>query len=357
MNSYRKRIVKKIDKINEFKNNYNIMEVCGTHTMAISKFGLRNVLNDGINLISGPGCPVCVTPEMYMDYIYDLSLREDIIIATYGDMIRVPGSRHYITLEKSKAKGAQVNMVYSSIDALEIAAANKDKKVVFLGIGFETTTPATAIAVKEAEKRNIDNFYVLSMHKIIEPAMRALLNDSEINIDGFICPGHVAAILGVEGFEFLNKYNCSGVVTGFEIEDILDGLLLLLNCIDNKDYGIKNAYTRLIDYKGNEVALSLINSVFEKKDDYWRGIGKIELSGLKLRYEYKRFDIEELYPLKGYERDKETNGCRCGDVLKGIIKPNECGLFGRICTPENPIGPCMVSSEGSCAAYYKYNFI
>jgi hydrogenase expression/formation protein HypD len=348
-------IKEKLNEINKFKREVNIMEVCGTHTMAIGRYGFRNLINENINLVSGPGCPVCVTPNMYIDYIYDLSLSEEIIIATYGDMIRVPGSIPEFSLEKAKAKGAQVKIVYSSIDALKIAQQNLDKKVVFLGIGFETTTPATAIAVKEAEKRGLDNFYILSMHKLVEPVMRSLLRDKSIKIEGFICPGHVAAIIGVKGFEFLNEYKCPGVITGFEALEIVNGIYEIIDSIKADEYGVKNAYTKLIKNQGNLVGKNLIYEVFDVVDDYWRGLDKIEKSGLKLKEKYWRFDIEKLFPLGDiYFKDKK-NGCHCGDVLKGKIRPHQCKLFGNVCTPENPVGPCMVSSEGSCAAWFKYN--
>lgn len=345
-------IIKKIEELKQCKN-LNIMEVCGTHTMAISRFGIRDILKENMNLISGPGCPVCVTPDCYIDYIYELSLKKDVIITTYGDMIRVPGSFPYINLEKAKAKGANVKMVYSSIDALNIAQNNPDKKVVFMGIGFETTTPATAAAVIEAKEINIKNFYVLSVHKIVEPVMRLLLEDKEVKIDGFLCPGHVAVITGEKGFEFLNEYTCPGVITGFELNEIVDALYILSKQIENKNGGVINAYGRLVRYQGNIAAVNLINKVFETSDDIWRGMGVIKNSGLKLKGEYSDFDIEKIYPVN-YKTNEERNGCMCGEVLKGKISPIKCPLFKKVCCPENPVGPCMVSSEGSCAAYYRY---
>lgn len=346
----------KINEINKVQSKINIMEVCGTHTMAISKFGLRDLLGDNINLISGPGCPVCVTPDIYIDYIYNLALKKDIIIATYGDMIRVPGSIPQHTLEYAKALGANVRMVYSSMDALRLAQENPDKKIVFMGIGFETTAPATAIAVKEAERNNIGNFYVLSVHKQVEPVMRLLLEDKELNINGFLCPGHVAAIIGTQGFKFLEEYKCAGVVAGFELDEILDALQLLVHSIENHQYAIMNKYESLVKYKGNSVAMDTINDVFQSKDDLWRGMGLIRNSGLKFNSRYERFDIEKIYPVE-YESSYKKNGCSCGEVLKGKIKPTGCRLFGKVCTPENPVGPCMVSMEGSCAAFYRYNRI
>ena len=344
----------KINAINRSGIKVNIMEVCGTHTAAISRFGLRSLLSSNVNLISGPGCPVCVTPDMYIDYIYDLSLKKDIIIATYGDMIRVPGSNPKRTLEYAMALGANVKMVYSSIDALEIARNNPYKKVVFLGIGFETTSPHTAAALKESIENGINNFYVLSMHKRIEPVMRALLEDKELKIDGFLCPGHVAAIIGVKGFEFLDEYKCNGVITGFEFDEIVNAVYMLVKNIKNGDFRLLNCYDSLVKYEGNLKAISIIDEVFEMKEDYWRGMGKIPGSGLKLRSRFKDHDIEMLYPIDKNAVCSNDNGCQCGDVLKGKIKPSECRLFKKVCTPENPVGPCMVSAEGSCAAYYKY---
>jgi hydrogenase expression/formation protein HypD len=350
-------IMKNEIMINYLNNTYkdiNLMEVCGTHTMAISKYGIRSLLNKNINLISGPGCPVCVTPDNSLDYIYDLSLNRDIIIATYGDMIRVPGSDPSFTLEKAKAKGAGVAVVYSSMDALKIAKDNKDKKVVFLGIGFETTMPSTAVALLEAEKSKIENFYVYSLHKKVEPAIRALIEDKEINIDGFILPGHVACILGQQGFNYLKEYKINGAITGFEYNQVLEGIYTLVKNINDNQFKVENCYESAVDYQSNSIALSLFNEVFCIKDDNWRGIGIIENSGYKLNKKYNKYDIENIYPNSVNIRKKKYN-CRCGDVIKGIIKPKDCGLFGKVCNPDNPVGPCMVSSEGSCAAYYRYN--
>lgn len=346
---------KLIEKINSFTDPFNIMEVCGTHTMAISRSGIRNALKENINLISGPGCPVCVTPDSCIDYIYSISLKKDVIIATYGDMIRVPGSNPKISLERAKALGADVRMVYSSIDALEIASKNRNKKVVFIGIGFETTAPAAAAAIIEAEENEIDNFYVFSVHRNLEPVMRYLILDRELNISGFLCPGHVAAIIGTDGFKFLSDCNMLGVVTGFELDEILEGIYILLEGIKSKKTGVINAYKRLIKPEGNEAAKSAIHEVFEKKDDYIRGIGKIPECGLKIRDKYKNHDIERIYPFT-LSTKIHNNGCRCGDVIKGKIKPTECPLFRKVCTPLYPVGPCMVSSEGSCAAYFKYSY-
>lgn len=351
-------IKRKIEYINSYKEPINIMEVCGTHTRAISKFGIRSILSPNINLISGPGCPVCVTDSYYIDYAYKLALDTKNIIATYGDMMRVPGSNPSISLEKAKAFGGEVKMVYSSMDAVEIAIKNSNKRVIFLGIGFETTAPATAIAIKEAKKRDINNFYVLSMHKIMEPIMKTLLEDKESKIDGFLCPGHVATIIGEKGFRFIEDYNCAGVIAGFELQEIIEALYYSIKSLKEKRYNIVNCYKSLVSYEGNNLAKSIMEEVFEIEGDYWRGIGKVENSGLKLREEFKSFNIEAIYPMENNDLPRKINkGCSCGEVIKGTLKPKECKLFKSVCNPSNPVGPCMVSSEGSCAAYFKYNFI
>lgn len=350
-------INKLINYINSFTENINIMEVCGTHTMAISKFGLRSVIKENINLISGPGCPVCVTPDVYLDYLYDLSLEKDIIIATYGDMIRVPGSNPRRTLENAKSKGAVIKMVYSSMDAISLAEKNPGKKVVFLGIGFETTAPATAIAVKEARDKGLNNFYVLSMHKLVEPVMRELLKDESLKLQGFLCPGHVAVVVGERGFKFLEGYNCASAVAGFDANEVLYGIASIIKSLKNKEYSLNNPYCKLVKKDGNLISQKLIEETFVKVEDIWRGMGAIKDSGLKLKEEYKCFDIENLYPIAEKYYMTKNNGCSCGDILKGRLKPQECKLFGKVCSPENPVGPCMVSGEGSCAAYYKYHVV
>jgi hydrogenase expression/formation protein HypD len=344
----------KLKYINSIDRKIKVMEVCGTHTMSIGKHGIRELLSENINLISGPGCPVCVTPDMYIDYIYDLSLKEDIIIATYGDMIRVPGSKPEISLLGAKAKGAKIKMVYSSMDAVKLAEDNPHKKIVFLGIGFETTAPATAISVQEAYAKGLNNYFILSMHKLVEPVMKLLLQDKELHIDAFLCPGHVAVILGEEGFKFLQNSECCSVIAGFEAEEVIDGLVYIVQSINNSDFTLKNAYNTLVRPQGNITALNIIKDTFDIKDDYWRGMGLINLSSLKLKEFYKKYDIEKVYPIEGYKYGRTYSACECGDVLKGKITPKECKLFNKVCTPDNPIGPCMVSSEGSCAAYYRY---
>ena len=347
-------IEEKLKSINSIKSNVNIMEVCGTHTSAISKYGIRNLLNENINLTSGPGCPICVTPSIYIDYVYFLSLQKDIIIVTYGDMLRVPGSKPCYSLEKAKALGAKIYVVYSSIEAIRIARENKYSKVVFLGIGFETTICNTAIVLIQAEKLKLSNFFVFSMHKRMEPVIKELLKDKNLKINAFLCPGHVAAIIGEIGFKFIEEENSMGVIAGFQFEEIIDALYKVCENIRNNRNVISNRYKGVVRYEGNLKATHLIECFFNYKDDVWRGLGKINNSGFVLKDNYKKFDITEIYPLKYVEEDN-TNQCMCGQVIKGIIKPMECKNFKVLCTPINPIGPCMVSREGTCYSSYIYN--
>lgn len=336
------------------KRNINIMEVCGTHTMAIARAGIRDMLPENIRLVSGPGCPVCVTPSERIDDIYRLSKNKNIIIATYGDMFRVPGTRKDISLERARMEGADIRMVYSSMDALDLAMDNPEREVAFLGIGFETTTPAAAAVILEAADKNVDNFSVFSLHKTMEPVMRFLLDSREVRVDGFLLPGHVSVMTGEKGFKFLEKeYHVPGVISGFEPADILNSVYLLAKLIINNESSIKNEYTRLVSYEGNSEARAAVNKVFEPCDDIWRGMGLIRDSGLCIREKYKKYDAVSKFNIKLTWESKKTP-CRCGDVLKGLIEPEDCPLFGGECVPDSPVGPCMVSSEGSCAAAYKY---
>lgn len=334
--------------------NVKLMEICGTHTMAIAKSGIKSLLPKNIKIISGPGCPVCVTPFEAIDDVLNLAKQNDIIIATYGDMIKVPGSKAGESLEKLRALGSRVEIVYSALDAVKIAIENPLKNVVFLGVGFETTTPGTAIAIEEAILKKVDNFYVLSMHKLVEPVLRTLLSMDDLNIDGFICPGHVAVILGEEGFGFLPyEYKKPSVIAGFETMDIVMAVYSLLSQIKENKAELENLYTRAVSYSGNKIAKDYINKYFEPCDDIWRGIGKIEKSGLRIRGEYEKFDATKRFSIN-FSDSKIKTVCSCGEIIKGKAEPINCPLFGKTCTPENPVGPCMVSSEGACAAYYKY---
>jgi len=328
----------------------NIMEVCGTHTVAIFRNGIRGTLPRQIKLLSGPGCPVCVTDQGYIDIVLDLAERPECLIATYGDMIRVPGKSG--SLETRQVSG-KVRVVLSSEDALQLARDNPDKVVVFVAVGFETTAPATAVVVKQAAKEKINNFCVLSGHKLVVPAMRALL-DNNNRIDAFLCPGHVSVIIGYAAFrEIVERYRRPCVVAGFEPMQIIEGLGEICRQLIECRAEAKSIYTAVVSEEGNVLAQSVIAECFEPADGCWRGLGKIEKSTLKLKDEFagfdaiKRFDITET-PVE------ETTGCRCGEVLCGLIDPPDCALFGSNCTPQGPIGPCMVSSEGACAAWYKY---
>lgn len=344
------KILRQIKGISE--KRINLMEVCGTHTVAIFRNGIRKMLPSNINLISGPGCPVCVTPISYIDEIIALSRKEDFIITTFGDMMRVPGSTS--TLEKEKTDGADIRIVYSTLDALKIAQDNSSKEVVFMGVGFETTSPTIASALLKAQKDEINNFSVLSVAKIIPPAMKALLEGKEVNIDGFICPGHVSAIIGSEPYNFITtQYKVPCVVCGFEPLDILQSIYMLVKQIEDGRAEVEIQYERAVKPEGNKIALDKINEVFKVVDSDWRGIGNIPLSGLEAKDKYAKFNARKFEV--EIEETREPKGCRCGEVLRGVIIPSECPLFRKVCSPENPQGACMVSTEGTCAAYYKYN--
>lgn len=348
-------IEKIIDYLNTVELKVNIMEVCGTHTMAIAKSGIKSLLPTNIRLISGPGCPVCVTDSKDIDTILEICKQyKDVIIATYGDMLKVPGSRYGESLEKLRAQGAKVEIVYSALDAVELAKNNPEKNIVFLGIGFETTTPGTVLALEEAIKLGVNNFFIYSMHKLVEPALRALLNEPDFDIDAFLCPGHVGAVIGEEGFEFLVKeFNKPSVICGFEAGDIIVSIYKMVEQIKNNKLQLENEYTRVVKKNGNLLIKEKVEKYLEVSDDHWRGLGNIPRSGLKLKEEYREFDAEKKFKVYLVNTQKE-NGCQCGEVIKGKIEPKECKLFAKVCSPENPIGPCMVSSEGACAAHYKY---
>lgn len=346
------RIVKAIKDINT--KPVKIMEVCGTHTMAIAKSGIKSLLPENVKLISGPGCPVCVTPVERIDNVLTIAKNKNIIIATYGDMLKVPGSKNGESLEKARALEANVEIVYSAVDAVEIAEKNRDKEIVFLGIGFETTAPGTAAAIETAIENKINNFFVLSMHKTVEPALRALISMDDFDIDGFLCPGNVSVIIGENGFRFLaEEYNIPSAISGFEAGDILVSIYRILCQIKEGKARLENEYKRVVKTDGNPAARAYLNKYFEPYDDLWRGIGLIKNSGLRIKKEYADFDAAIRFSLD-FHRVQSNSSCRCGDIIKGKIEPVECNLFGKHCTPDNPVGPCMVSSEGACAAYFKY---
>jgi hydrogenase expression/formation protein HypD len=325
-----------------------LMEVCGTHTMSIFRYGIRSLLPGNIRLLSGPGCPVCVTPKDFLDCAIGYGRQPGVTLATFGDMMRVPGS--HSSLEREKAAGADVRIVYSAMDALEMAACLPDRTVVFLGVGFETTAPTIAASIAEAQRRGLENYAVLSGHKLVPPAMEALTNNLELSLDGFICPPHVSAIIGTRGYEVLGV-PC--VVTGFEPLDILQGVLMLVRQFKKAESRVEIQYRRVVTAEGNPAAVRLMEEIFEPRDSEWRGLGRIAESGLAIRAAYRQFDMRHRMPLD-VAPPVEDRGCRCGDVLRGLIRPPQCRLFGKQCTPEDPVGACMVSSEGTCAAYFKY---
>jgi len=332
----------------------NIMEVCGTHTVSIFRNGIRSILPRNLKLLSGPGCPVCVTDQGYIDSVLELAERDDCIIATYGDMIRVPGKND--SLETKQAK-ANVKVVLSSEDALQLAKDNPEKQVVFIAVGFETTAPATAVVVKEAAAESIENFCILSGHKLVVPAMRALLSGKNHNIDAFLCPGHVSVIIGYGAFaQIVGDFGRPCVVAGFEALQIIEGLGEICRQLAAGKAELKSMYFAVVTEKGNTAAQKIIDECFEPVDGYWRGLGNIKKSTLKLRDKYSRFDAFKRFNITE-SPGEERKGCRCGEVLCGLIEPPECGLFGQNCTPQKPIGPCMVSSEGACAAWFKYGLV
>lgn len=327
------------------------MEVCGTHTHAIARAGLRRLLPPNVRLISGPGCPVCVTPIDYMDHAVALARRPDVTVCTFGDLLRVPSSRS--SLERESATGRDVRVVYSPRDALKLARALPDRHVVFLAVGFETTLPAIAATLEEAERTGVGNFLVHLGAKLIEPPLRALVADGDVHVDGFLLPGHVSVILGADFYRFLeHELFVPGVIVGFAPVDVLAGVVRLVEQAQRATTRVENLYERVVRPEGNRVARGLLERWFEPIDTRWRGLGEIPLSGLALRPEFAHRDAARL-PIE-LDVLREPRGCRCGDVLKGAIEPHQCPLFDRTCTPENPVGACMVSSEGTCAAWYHH---
>lgn len=329
-----------------------LMEVCGTHTVSIARNGIRNLLPEGVKLSSGPGCPVCVTSNHDIDKVIALTRVPDVIIATFGDMTRVPGSTSSLLSEQ--AAGRDVRIVYSPLDALRIAQENPDRQVIFVGVGFETTTPLTAMAVKRADTMGLSNFTVYAAHKNMPGALEVIVADPELHVDALILPGHVSTIIGAEPYEFLaREYGIPGVITGFEPNDILQGIAMIVRQLREGRSEVEIAYARGVMSKGNPVALAAIDEVFETCPATWRGLGRIDGSGYRLRDRFANFDAMQRFQPQ-VEETIEHAGCRCGDVLRAHMRPDECPLFRKVCTPENPIGPCMVSSEGSCAAYFRY---
>ncbi len=332
-----------------FGQEMKIMEVCGTHTMQIHRFAIHQMLPQGVKLISGPGCPVCVTPNEYIDFALELA-KGGLTVATFGDMLRVPGS--YSSLERARAEGADIRVVYSPMDAYEIALKQKGP-VVFLAIGFETTAPSVAATLLRARREGRKNFFVLPGGKLVPPALRALSSDPQLKINGFLLPGHVSVILGRRDYLFLEKMGKPGVISGFEPVDILQSIILLLEMVRDGRAEVVNNYPRAVKEEGNKRAKEFMWEVFYAGDSSWRGLGLIGNSGLFLREGFSPYDAFRAFPVNP-PPPRKNPACRCGDVLKGLIDPPECPLFRRVCTPENPLGPCMVSSEGSCSAWYKF---
>ncbi len=333
-------------------HDVTLMEVCGTHTVAIARNGIRNLMPETVHLASGPGCPVCVTSNRDIDAVIALSRVPGVTIATFGDMTRVPGSSS--SLLKEQAAGRSVEICYSPLDALTLAKAHPERQIVFVGVGFETTTPLVAMAIKRAAAMGLENFSVLGAHKNMPGALEQLVNDPSLKLDALILPGHVSTITGTAPFEFLAKrYGIPGVITGFEPVDVLQGIAMILRQLHEGRADIEIAYARGVMPQGNPVALAAIDEVFETCTATWRGLGDIPGSGYRIREKYAAFDALRRFQPE-IEPTVEPRGCRCGDVLRARMAPDECPLFRKVCSPENPVGPCMVSSEGSCAAYYRY---
>ncbi len=329
------------------------MEVCGTHTMAIHRAGIPFILPDGVRLISGPGCPVCVTPESYVDTALRIVRNYDITIATFGDMLRVPGKEG--SLSEAGCEGRDVQVVYSPTHALCHAREHPEREVVFLAVGFETTAPIVAETVLRAQADGISNFSLLTAHKLIIPALRVLLADPEMALHGFLLPGHVSVIIGKEPYRFIpEQHRRAAVITGFEPEDILQGLAMLLRQVRLGKYQVEIQYTRAVRPNGNPRARMLMETVFEASDTVWRGFGLIPGSGFQIRKEFSGYNALYRFPV-ATPSDRPSGKCRCGEILRGRITPSSCPLFGESCAPSHPVGPCMVSSEGVCAAYYRYN--
>ena len=335
--------------------NFNVMEVCGTHTQAFSKFGIRELVYPKIHLLSGPGCPVCVTSESYIDAAIELLQHSNVILSTFGDMMKVKGSRE--NLINQREKGKDVRVLYSPLDSITLAEKNKDKEIIFLGVGFETTTPIVALAVKIAQEKGIKNISFFVGMKRMEPILHHILKDPYHNIQGLICPGHVAAVKGAGYFKFIvDQYNVPAVVAGFEALDIARALYFLMKQQDKVKKNFKNAYKTCVTMEGNKRANELMSEVFTDCDDEWRGIGVINASGLSLREKYRDYDAAKKFGInleKTLEKNK-IRTCMCSEILLGKKLPNKCELFRKSCTPEHPVGPCMVSTEGSCSIFYKY---
>lgn len=342
-----------LEEIHESSSSpIRLMEVCGTHTMSIARHGIRSLLPPQVTLLSGPGCPVCVTSQTDIDQFMEAARLPDVIITTFGDLIRVPGAD--ASLEKVRADGADIRVVYSPMDSIEIASQSPQHQIIFLAVGFETTAPTIAATLLEAKSKNITNFSIISAMKLVPPALLALLNNPVLQVDGFICPGHVSVILGEQAYlPIIEQYQKPCAIAGFEPVDILQAILSLVKQIKKNEVRLANLYKRNVQFEGNKRARQMMSQVFEPADAAWRGLGIIPMSGLKIRTEFNWLDATQKFNLQSKEVP-EPPGCICGQILSGIKNPVECPLFAKKCRPEHPVGPCMVSSEGTCAAYFKY---
>ncbi len=331
-----------------------IMEVCGGHTHTIFRFGLDKLLNDSIEFVHGPGCPVCVLPRQRINEAIEIAEQDNVIFCSYGDAMRVPGQDG--NLLAAKARGADIRIVYSPLDALALAKQNPDKDVVFFAIGFETTTPPTALTLQQAARQNVTNFSVLCHHILLEPALRSVLDDENVRLNGLVAPGHVSIITGQKHYQFCNdEYQLPVATAGFEPLDFLMAIESIVDQVSNEQVDVVNCYQRAVSDSGNQLAQLAINDVFTiAQSSDWRGLGNIDESGLKLKPAYQKFDASTRYNLNP-NRIAEPEGCRCANVIKGLAKPTDCPLFGKECTPANPVGALMVSNEGACSAYYQYN--
>jgi hydrogenase expression/formation protein HypD len=345
------KLIEKIKSIS--KKDVRLMEVCGTHTVSIFRSGIRSLLPENISLLSGPGCPVCVTDQAEIDAFIELARVDDVVITTFGDLMRVPGTKS--SLQKESAGGRDIRVVYSTFDALEIAKKNPAKNVVFLGIGFETTAPTIAAAILSAARMGLKNFSVISAHKLVPPALETLMASADVRIDGFILPGHVSVIIGLNAYQpFFDQYQIPCVVAGFEPIDILQAISMLVEMLESASPALDNAYPRAVTIEGNTKAQQILREIFEPADACWRGIGVIPRSGLKIRAKYGAHDAQKIFDVQVPDA-KTPKGCACGEILIGTKTPPECVLYKKACTPMDPVGPCMVSTEGTCAAYYKYH--
>ncbi|MFD1018377.1 hydrogenase formation protein HypD [Thalassobacillus hwangdonensis] len=340
-----------IEKRESLGRKFRFMEVCGTHTVSFSKTGVRDLLSPYIDLTSGPGCPVCVTDQADIDQMIAYAKKENVIITTFGDMMKVPGTR--TNLYKERAEGADIRVVYSASQALQIAQEHPHKQVLLLGVGFETTAPSIALSIMRAKDEGVKNFFVYAAHKLTPPAVKSLINDDNHKIDGFILPGHVSVIIGREGWRLLEEHQIPAVISGFEPIDLLTSTYLLTKEMEQSDYTIKNNYTRNVKEAGNEKAKSILEEVFTISSPKWRGFGSLPFSGMEINSAYEEFDASKRI-LCETPKSRVVKGCRCGEIVKGKETPFDCKLFGKACNPDRPLGPCMVSSEGTCSTYFNY---